>query len=309
MHSPQHIAIIGPTASGKTALALEWAAAHRGVILSLDSLSLYRHIDIASAKPTQAQRLMAPHFGIDILDPDEPFDVTMYAQPYREAYAEASRRHGPLMIVGGSSFYLKILLEGISPLPTITHAIRKEVADSMRTLSEAYSHLRSIDPLYARSIDPHDRYRIEKGLLIAQASGQTPTDYFRQHPPRPIIEEPVSVYEIQIERTLLRERISLRTAKMLREGLIDEVCGLERRYTRAPHPMKAIGIIEVLAYLDGRYTYDAMREAIITHTAQLAKRQVTFNKTKLDVTFRGSAQEIREKAEEDAGKAFLQKTN
>jgi tRNA dimethylallyltransferase len=295
MNIPRHFAIIGPTASGKTAMALDLADTYGGVILSLDSLALYRHIDIASAKPTPSERGDIPHYGIDILDPDEPFDVTMYEHPYREALEQARRRNGPLIIVGGSSFYLKTLIEGISPLPPITPDIRREVAAYLTRLPEAYRLLSQRDSAYARSIEPSDRYRIEKGLLIALASGMGPTEYFRQHPPRPVIEAPLTIYEITIDRTLLRERIALRTAKMLREGLIDEVCRLEKRYTRAPHPMKAIGIAEVLDYLDGKHTYRQMREAIITHTAQLAKRQVTFNKTQLNVDFRGSAQEIRER--------------
>jgi len=293
MNTHRQLAIIGPTASGKTSLALEVARQNGGVILSLDSLALYRHIDIASAKPTPQERGEIPHFGIDLIAPDTPFDVTRFHDEYRRAYAYAQEHDQMLIIVGGTGFYLKTLLEGISPLPTITDAVRSTVSEMMRDLPGAYDLLRRIDSAYAHTLQLTDRYRIEKALLIARASGQTPTDYFRDHPPRPIITDPLPIYEVRTERALLRERIALRTAKMLRDGLIDEVCRLERTYSRAPHPMKAIGIREVLDHLDGRYNYTQLREAIITHTAQLAKRQTTFNKSQFEKTIGGSLQELR----------------
>ncbi len=287
-------AILGPTASGKTALALDLARQTGGNILSLDSLAVYRHIDIASAKPARTERGSVPHFGLDLIDPDMPFDVTEFIHSYHRAADDARARNVPLIIAGGSGFYLKMLIEGISPLPDISDTLQQEVQQMLEDLREAYSVLMRIDPALARTIEPTDRYRIEKALLIARATHAAPTDYFRAHPPVPVITTPLPLYEIVIARPLLRERIALRTAKMLRDGLIDEVCGLERRYTRAPHPMKAIGIREVLDYLDGIFTYEQMREAIITHTARLAKRQVTFNKTQFDTVFRGTAQEIRD---------------
>ncbi len=293
MNVPQQLAIIGPTASGKTALALELASRHNGVILSLDSLALYRQIDIASAKPTPQERGDIPHFGIDLVDPDMLFDVVTFIDEYRLAAADALRRDVLLIIVGGSGFYLKTLLEGISPLPETTEAHRRHIKTLMDDLPLAYEHLRGIDPDFAVKITPADRYRIEKGLRIYYASGETPGRWYAQHPPRPIIEGPLPIYEITVERSLLRERIRLRTQKMLREGLIDEVCMLERTYTRAPHPMKAIGIKETLEYLDGRYDQTQLREAIITHTAQLAKRQVTFNKSQLGKTVRGTLPDLR----------------
>jgi len=293
MNTHRQLAIIGPTASGKTALALETARRHNGVILSLDSLALYRHIDIASAKPTREERGERLHFGIDLIDPDTPFDVTMFLDEYRRAYAYAQEHDRMLIIVGGTGFYLKTLLEGISPLPVISDTQRMEIAKLMRHLPDAYRTLRRLDSAYADTVKPADRYRIEKALLIAHASGQTPSDYFRDHSPRPVISDPLPIYEVRTDRTLLRERIALRTAKMLREGLIDEVCMLERTYTRLPNPMKAIGIKETLAYLDGKLDHGALREAIITHTAQLAKRQVTFNKSQFGRTIGGSLQELR----------------
>jgi tRNA dimethylallyltransferase len=293
MNFMAQIALIGPTASGKTSLALELAAQHRGVILSLDSLALYRDINIASAKPTVSERGDIPHFGLDLIDPDTPFDVVRFIDSYREAYAFAKKHDRPLIIVGGSGFYLKTLLEGLSPLPKVTKSVQIHVKMIMMDIASAYKHLSEIDPLFSHTIEPSDRYRIEKGLTLFYATGEPPSRWFSSHPPVPIITDTLPIYEVAAERLLLRQRIVQRTEKMLREGLIDEVCSLEHRYTRAPNAMKAIGIIEVLTYLDGRCSHAAMREKIITNTARLAKRQVTFNKSQFVGTIRGNIEELR----------------
>ena len=293
MNLPSHIAIIGPTASGKTSLALELAQENSGVILSLDSLAVYREIDIASAKPTREERGEIPHFGIDLLPPDAPFDVTQFFRSYHEAEAFAREHQRPLIIVGGSGFYLKMLIEGVSPMPEISDAIRTHVSRQVIDLSSAHRQLELLDPVFAKKIEATDAYRIEKGLIVHYATGMTPSAYFESHPPKPILSASLPIYEVVTERSLLRERIALRTAKMLRDGLIDEVCRLERRYTRAPNCMKAIGITEVLSYLDGPYDYAMMKEKIITHTARLAKRQVTFNKSQFTKTARGSLPQLK----------------
>jgi len=293
MDSLSQIAIIGPTASGKTSLALELADQMNGIILSLDSLAIYRHIDIASAKPTPEERGTVRHFGLDLIDPDQPFDVVRFMDSYREAYGFALRHQQPLIIVGGSGFYLKTLLEGISPLPRITKETEVQVEHLLSDLDSAYQYLKRIDPLYGGAIESSDRYRIEKGLTIHCATGKSPSRWFASHPPEPVIRAPLPIYEVLTERSILRERIALRTKKMLREGLIDEVCWLEKTYTRAPNAMRSIGISEVLAYLDGIYSYRQMQEKIITNTARLAKRQVTFNKSQFDGTVKGELVTLR----------------
>ncbi len=283
----RQIALIGATASGKSSLALKLAQRHNGLILSLDSLSLYRGIDIASAKPSPAELASVPHYGIDLLDPDQPFDVMRFLELYREVADLAVRTARPLFIVGGSSFYLKILLEGISPLPELSPGIRTQVEGMLRDPERAFDYLRERAPSYAETLHAGDRYRLEKGLLILLQTGEDPREYFRLHPPRPVVEEPLPLFEILREREELRQRIRLRTRTMLEEGLVDEVAGLEARYGREPHPMKAIGIREVLEYFDGVWDYRTMEEKIVTHTARLAKRQRTFNRSQFDKVLRG----------------------
>ena len=274
----KEIAIIGPTASGKSALAIEIATRCNANILSLDSLSIYKEIDIVAAKPTKEELALVPHFGVDIIYPNEYFSVERYIQIYSQA-KEATKKEGKnLIIVGGSSFYLKTLIDGISPLPTIDEETKSKVAKLMDSLPEAYACLKKIDLSFAKHISPQDRYRIEKGLLIAYATGLPPSAYFRQNPPHKIAS--CKIFAIDIQKEKLLDRIKKRTKKMIKMGLIDEIYYLEKKYSRAVTPMKAIGIKETLSYLDGKISsIEELKSSISTHTAQLAKRQRTFNKT------------------------------
>ncbi len=293
MQISDQIAIIGPTASGKSALAVEMAKKHNGIVLSLDSLSIYKHIDIASAKPTPQQMGDIEHYGIDVLEPDEHFDVMNFADIYLQARKEAKNRGKKLIITGGTGFYLKMLLDGISPLPEISGKIKSQVNTMLDDIHDAYRYLSEIDPDYADRIKQGDSYRIEKALNIYLSTGIAPSIYFTQNPPAPIIEGKLLIYNITTDKEELRQRIIRRTDDMLHMGLVDEVCFLERRYGRLPTPMKAIGIKEVLGYLDGIYNYEKMREKIIINTARLAKRQRTFNKSQFENTINGSTDELR----------------
>ncbi len=274
----KQIAIIGPTASGKSDVALELARNHNAFILSIDSLSIYKEIDIASAKPAPETLLHVKHFGINELFPHEHFDVTNIIDYYRHACREATQHAKNLIIVGGTSFYLKSLLSGISPLPEMSDALKLHVKTLLQDLPRAYEELLAVDTEYIQRISPVDRYRIEKMLLIYKASNMAPSQWFKEHPAKPVIAD-LPLFEIEVSREVLRERIVKRTHQMIAQGLIDEVARLEQQYTREPHAMKAIGISEVLAFFDGHCSKETMIENIINHTAQLAKRQQTFNRS------------------------------
>ncbi len=274
----KEIAIIGPTASGKSALAIELATKYNAYILSLDSLSIYKEIDIVSAKPTKGELSLVPHFGIDVVYPNEYFSVERFITIYKEAKECAQKKQKNLIVVGGSSFYLKTLLQGISPLPKIEHSIRQKVAQLLQSLPDAYNYLKKADPDFAKKIAPQDRYRIEKGLLILLQTSLKPSDYFQLHPPQKIAS--MKIFAIDIAKEELKKKIAHRTEQMIKMGLIEEIYYLEKKYTRAIAPMKAIGIKETLEYLDGKISdLKTLQERISTHTTQLAKRQRTFNKT------------------------------
>jgi tRNA dimethylallyltransferase len=169
----------------------------------------------------------------------------------------------------------------MSPLPKITENINLHVKNLLQDGDAAYYELLAVDPEYMQAIQSSDRYRIEKMMLIYKASGMTPSQWFKAHPPKPIIEN-IPILEIDVSRDVLRQRIAKRTEKMALTGLIDEVAYLEQKYGREPNAMKAIGIIEVLEYLDGKVSKEAMIENIAVHTGQLAKRQQTFNRSQFE---------------------------
>ena len=288
----KQLAIIGPTASGKSDLSLEIAHKHNAFILSIDSLSIYKEIDIASAKPSNEELLHVKHFGINEIAVNESFSVEIFIDIYKNAYQEALKNDKNLIIVGGSTFYLKSLMQGLSQIPTIDELVKKEVDAMLLHVSYCYTLLNDLDPQYMKYIDSNDRYRIEKMLLIYKASGLTPSQWFTLNPPKPIIQN-LPIYYIDVQREVLRERITLRTKKMLSMGIIDEVAMLEQKYTREPNSMKSIGILEVLEYLDGYASKEKMLENISMHTAQLAKRQQTFNRTQFQETVSAPLAELQ----------------
>ncbi len=292
MKSIKQLSIIGPTASGKTALSIKVAQKLNAYIFSLDSLSIYKQIDIVSAKPSVEERMGIYHFGINYIYPNEEFSVGTYIKLYHQVYQKCIEDSKNLVIVGGTSFYLKMLIDGVSPMPTISTQTQEQTKQYLQDLNSSYDLLYSLDKEYMSSIKPTDSYRIEKALHIYLQSNQTPTDYFSQHPPTPTIQNSMPIYQITIDREILRKRIALRTEMMIKDGLIDEVCKLEKIYTRRPNAMGAIGIKETLAYLDGVYNKDMLIEKITTNTARLAKRQTTFNSSQFNGVIRGCTEDI-----------------
>ncbi|QCT94166.1 tRNA (adenosine(37)-N6)-dimethylallyltransferase MiaA [Caminibacter mediatlanticus TB-2] len=275
-------ALIGPTASGKSDLAIKLAKKLNYEILSLDSLSIYKEIDIASAKPRKEELNKIKHYGVNEIYPNEHFDVTKFIEIYQKI------PHKNIIIVGGTSFYLKAMIDGISQMPKISEEIRKEA----KKLN--YEFLKKIDHLYASKISSNDTYRIQKGIEIYLATKMPPTKYFELNPPKPLLPQ-IPIFEIEIDRKILKERIKIRTKKMFENGLIDEVAYLEKKYRDRRLPsLKAIGIKEVLDYFNGKYNKEKLFEKIVTNTSRLAKRQQTFNKTQ----FKNKISAPKEKLEE-----------
>ena len=289
----KQLAIIGPTASGKSNLAIKIAQKIDAYILSIDSLSIYKDINIVSAKPSQKELDTIKHFGIDMLYPHEYFSAEIFITLYKKVVQICQNDNKNLIIVGGTSFYLKSLIQGLSPLPCIDAKVKSRVALQMRDLEKCYKFLLNRDSAYMQKIDINDSYRIEKALLIFEASGLTPSKWFENNPPLCMSEE-IPIYNISVTRDVLRERIAKRTKKMLEDGLIDEVCSLEKNYSRLPNAMGSIGISEVLEYLDGNVSKEEMLELISIHTSQLAKRQQTFNKTQFNNLISAPLEELED---------------
>ena len=289
----KQIAIIGSTASGKSDLAIKTAKKIDAYILSIDSLSIYKEIDIISAKPSSEELKSIKHFGIDVLKPNEYFSVDIFIDLYKKTLQKCRDDNKNLIIVGGTSFYLKTLMQGLSEIPRIDEILRAKVNSKLSNLQDSYDFLLSKDIEYMKNISKNDSYRIEKALLIYEASSLTPTEWFKQNPPKPIIKD-LKLYNIDVSRDVLRDRINKRTHKMIQMGAIDEVCYLEQKYTRLPNSMGAIGIVEILEYLDAKVTKEQMVQNISTHTAQLAKRQQTFNRTQFQNITSASLQDLHE---------------
>jgi len=277
----KQLAIIGPTASGKSDLALELADTFNAHILSIDSLSIYKEIDIASAKPSKEELLHVRHFGIDELYPNENFNVATFIRLYLTCKAQCEAEGKNLVIVGGSSFYLKSLLSGLSYIPEISNETKRKAKGMLCNLSDAYELLYTLDSDYMKDINAQDSYRVEKMLHLYLETNTLPSQWFKENPPQATISS-LDIFNINVEREVLRKRIDLRTHKMFDLGLVDEITSLEKSYGRSPNSMKAIGVIEVLEYLDGLTCKETMIENIITHTAQLAKRQQTFNNNQFE---------------------------
>lgn len=287
------IAILGPTASGKTALSIELALKHDAYILSLDSLSIYKHIDIASAKPTLAERQGVHHFGIDVLSPCEHFDVTMFFTLFEEAKSASVHDGKNLIIVGGTGFYLKAMMDGLSVRPEISLHVKAMIEKQLLDLEASYALLQTHDSAYASKIASTDRYRIEKWLEIFLSTDEIPSTYLLHAKQKPIIED-VALFEIDTPKEGLAAKISKRTQTMLNLGLVDEVFALEKQYSRAPQCMKAIGIKEVLEYFDGKLSFNDLGERISFNTLHLAKRQRTFNASQFSAHPKGSVESLFE---------------
>jgi tRNA dimethylallyltransferase len=266
----KEIAIIGTTASGKTGLSLELAEKTNSIILSLDSLCVYKEIDIVSAKPTKTERGDIVHFGIDEVYPNENFDVVEFMNLYKKAKTFAQNNSKNLIIVGGTGFYLKALVDGLSG--GLQTKIKLDIP-----LNDAYDLLYSLDKEYMKKIERNDKYRIEKAYSIYKESGLVPTEFFSKNQKSPLSKD-LKIFEIIWQKEDLVKRIALRTKQMVKEGLIDEIIYLEKKYTRSPNCMASIGIVETLEYLDGKLNKEGLENKIILNTTKLAKRQNTFNK-------------------------------
>ncbi|MDQ1339665.1 MAG: tRNA dimethylallyltransferase [Campylobacterota bacterium] len=277
----REIAIIGPTACGKSSLAIEVAKEANSYILSLDSLAIYKHIDIVSAKPTKEEMQEIEHFGISLINPDEEFNASLYLKLYSEVKEKCKKDKKNLIIVGGSSFYLKTIIDGLSDEPDYSKEAQEKTEKLLINIKEAYEFLNNIDPKVCKTIKPNDRYRIEKALLVYFCTGKNITD-FREKNKKLTQKNRIKIFEIEIDREVLRGRIKERTKKMIQDGVIDEVAWLEKNYTRKPKSMNSIGIKETLEYFDGKINKKELADLISTHTAQFAKRQNTFNNNQFD---------------------------
>lgn len=273
------VAIMGPTASGKTGLALELAAARPCEIISVDSALVYTGMNIGTAKPTKAEQAIAKHWLIDILDPTQSYSVAQFCRDTIVLIEQIHQRGHIPILVGGTMMYFNALINGISPLPKSDETIRADIAQQAQTLGWEALHreLSDIDPVSAKRIHPNDPQRLSRALEVYRSSGKSLTDWQQQKGPAC----PYAITQFAIapaERSQLHARIAERFDIMLKNGLVSEVEKLHKRgdlHEDLP-AIRSVGYRQVWQYLEGELSFAQMREKGIIATRQLAKRQMTW---------------------------------
>lgn len=289
------ITIVGPTASGKSALALRLAREHEGEIVSCDSQQVYRGLDIGTAKATAVERAEVPHHLIDVVNPDEPFSAAEYARLGRAALADVAARGRLPIVAGGTGLYLRALLEGLFDGPSRDEETRRRLEALAGRFGDARLHrlLSHLDPAAAARIQPRDRVRIVRALEVVKVTG-TPLSEHHRETPAPLEGYRTLVLGLAPDRARLRRVVESRTRRMLQGGLLGEVRALiDRGYATDLRPLQSIGYREAVAVIEGRMTVEDAERAIVTATMRLAKRQMTWFRHQADVTWFGDPDEAR----------------
>ncbi len=270
---------MGPTASGKTALAVSLVERFPLEIISVDSALVYRGMDIVTAKPDAATLARAPHHLLDIRDPTEAYSAAAFRDDALRLMADIVTRGRVPLLVGGTMLYFRALLHGLDDLPRAEAALRTELAAeaAARGWPALHADLAAVDPVTAARLAPNDSQRIGRALEIFRLSGQPMSALLD----RAQSELPYHVLQLALipsDRAVLHQRIAARFDAMLAEGLLDEVESLRRIYALKPDlpSMRAVGYRQAWAYLDGDIDIKALREQGIAATRQLAKRQLTW---------------------------------
>lgn len=271
---------MGPTASGKTAIALALHDLFPVDIVSVDSSQIYRGMDIGTAKPTAAERARAPHRLIDIRDPAESYSAAEFRLDALREMRDISARGRIPLLVGGTMFYFRALEYGLSALPSAAPEVRRQISEEARQNGWPALHARlaAVDPQTARRLDPHDAQRIQRALEIHAVTGCAPSALMRTGAPEP---PRYRFHKISLwpeDRAVLHARIAARFDAMLERGLIQEVERLRcRRDLDVSLPsMRTVGYRQVWSYLTERVNYNEMVNRAVAATRQLAKRQLTW---------------------------------
>ena len=281
---PLAVAIMGPTASGKTAAALAIARERPVEIISVDSALVYREMDIGTAKPSAEELAAVPHHLIDIIDPLDAYSVMQFRNDTLRLVAEISARGKLPLLVGGTMMYFKGLTDGLDDLPTADAAVRARIDEEAARIGWPGMHakLRALDPVTAERLAPNDAQRINRALEIIELSGK-PMSALLARREKPAL--PFNLVSFALEtpdRSILHKRIALRFDQMLGEsddaGIVAEVARLRARGDLSPNlpSMRCVGYRQSWDYLDGRIDRAGLRETGIIATRQLAKRQLTW---------------------------------
>jgi tRNA dimethylallyltransferase len=285
---PQVVAIMGPTASGKTAAALAIAQRLPCEIISVDSALIYRGMDIGTAKPSAEELAAVPHHLIDIRDPSEAYSVMQFREDALRLIGDIHTRGKLPLLVGGTMLYFKGLRDGLDELPHADLALRAQLdMEALRHGTPAlHARLKALDPVTAERLKPNDSQRIQRALEIIALTGKPMSELIARAQPVPLPFDLISFALEPSDRAVLHERIAHRFDQMLQSqpGLLDEVRALKARpdlHAGLPS-MRCVGYRQAWEYLDGEITEAELREKGIAATRQLAKRQLTWLRSMKD---------------------------
>lgn len=270
--------LTGPTASGKTLVGLELAERLGAEIIVLDSMTLYRRMDIGTAKPGADERRRIPHHLLDLVDPDQEFSVANYVDEAHRVIAEIRSRGREVLFVGGTPLYLKAMLRGLFQGPPADWEFRQEVEAEIATvgIEALHQRLEQVDPLAAAKLHPNDKRRIIRALEVNKLTGRPLSHQQTQFDEGTPAEE-CRVFALEWPRPVLHERIASRVRQMFAHGLVDEVRGIQEKFPALSRTAaQAVGYREVLEHLRGECDLATAIERVTARTRQFARRQETW---------------------------------
>jgi len=276
---PSAFVLLGPTASGKSRLAMELAARHPVEIVSVDSAQVYRGMDIGTAKPSAADRRAVPHHLIDILDPTERYSAGRFRDDALEIAQEVLARGKTPLFVGGTMLYYRALAEGLDDMPPADPGIRRQIdrEAASRGWPALHAELAKLDPRTAARVKPADAQRIQRALEVHRSTGKPLSEF--QSGKRPSLPFELKTFAlVPSDRTELHRRIAERFDAMLRAGLVEELKMLKSKFDLSAElpSMRCVGYRQAWEFLDGAFDANTLREKGVAATRQLAKRQLTW---------------------------------
>ncbi len=308
------VVICGPTGVGKTAYAFELARAFKGHIVGADSMQVYKHMDIGTAKPSAEERRRLPHYMIDIAEPDEDFSAGKYGRIAREILPRLHRKAVLPFLVGGTGLYIKSCLQGLFREGPADSEVLRQLTDEAREKGPAVMHekLKACDPESAERIDPNDVFRIIRALELFAMTGRPASEHIRDHRFSEQRYEALKIC-LYLDRQELYQAIDARVDTMLEKGFADEVRELlDKGYAADLKSMQSIGYRHMTQYLQGRLSWREMRETMKRDTRRYAKRQLTWFRGDPDLVWvhkqeglAGMFNLIKKFVDDNSGKGFL----
>ncbi len=274
---PKVVVIVGPTASGKTAVSIELAKKINGEIISADSMQIYKYMDIGTAKPTLDEMQGIKHYMLDVVMPDETFNVAKYKSMAESAIEEILKKGKVPIIVGGTGLYINTLVDGIefADVPGDEEYRNELIEKGYREgAMSIYKELEKVDSESAKKIDPNNIRRVARALEIYKVTGKTKTQLDIES--RKEVKYDYRLFGMEWDRETLYNRIDLRVDKMIEAGLIDEVRNVTEKFKISNTAVQGLGYKEVIEYLNGNISYEEMIEKLKLETRHYAKRQLTW---------------------------------